>query len=102
MLFFAILLSGVCYGQATNVYVTNGGTAAGNCPAGTASAPNLTYTQFNNPANWGTGTGQIGVNSANTYATTVRLCGTVVVPANSVGLIPQGQRYCCTSNYFTF
>ena len=88
---FILLSASVSFGQATNVYLTNSGTAVGNCPAGTTSAPNLTYTQFNNPANWGTGTGQIGVNSGNTYATQVLLCGTVVVPAMNVGLIPQGS-----------
>ena len=83
--FFLTLLAGASYGQATNVYLTNSGTAVGSCPAGTTPAPNLTYTQFNNPSYWGTGTGKIGP------GTTVLLCGTVVIPYNTVGLIPQGS-----------
>lgn len=65
--------------QATNVYVTPSGTAFGNCPAGTGSAPNLTPAQFSqntSPVAWGTGTGQIGP------GTTVLLC----YPGTNVGI----------------
>lgn len=68
-------------GQASNVFVTPSGTATGNCPAGTASAPNLTPSGFNTSSNWGTGTGKIGA------GTTVLICGTFSQPASSGTLL---------------
>jgi len=65
--------SSVVASSGTTVYVTPSGTATGNCPAGTPSAPNLTPAQFNqnsSPVVWGTGAGQIGP------GTTVLVCGT--------------------------
>ena len=66
-----------CFAAATNAYVTPSGSAVGNCPAGTGAAPNFTPSQFNNSANWGSGTAQIGP------GTVVLLCGTFSAPAGS-------------------
>jgi len=76
-LLFAVLFASPALAQATNVYLTPSGTATGSCPAGTASAPNLTPAQFNTGDNWGTGAGKIGA------GTTVLMCGTFNAPAGS-------------------
>ena len=74
-------LPATAFAQASKVYVTPSGTAVGNCPAGTSSAPNLTPAGFNNAGNWGAGTGKIGA------GTTVLVCGTFSEPANSGALL---------------
>ncbi len=77
----ALTVSFSASAQATNVYVTPGGTATGNCPTGTSTAPNLTPSGFNNSSNWGTGASQIGP------GTTVLLCGTLTGTAGQSGLL---------------
>jgi hypothetical protein len=66
--------------SATNVYVTPSGSATGNCPTGTASAPNLTPAQFNTSTSWGSGAGLIGP------GTSILLCGTFTGAAGSTEL----------------
>lgn len=83
---FLMVSAVFAFGQATNVYVTPNGTATGNCPAGTSTAPNFTPAQFNNSSNWGTGTGQIGP------GTTVLMCGTFTSSTQGgTMLTPQGS-----------
>jgi hypothetical protein len=54
-------------GQAVTVYVTQTGSAVGNC----TGTPRLSAAEFSNASNWGTSANQIGP------GTTVLLCGTV-------------------------
>lgn len=72
---FLLCTAPLCFGSATNVYVTPAGSATGSCPAGTGSAPNLVAGSsaaggVNAAAAWGSGTGQIGP------GTTLLVCGT--------------------------
>ena len=69
---------------ATNVYVTPSGTAVGNCPAGTSTAPNLTPTQFSNASYWGYGTSLIGA------GTKVLFCGTFTASVQATLFTVQG------------
>lgn len=86
IIILATLHTSLALGQATNVYVTPSGTVTGNCPSGTASAPNLTAAQFSTSGNWGTGTGKIGA------GTTVLICGAFTSStANATLLLIQGS-----------
>lgn len=69
-------IAGAAHGQAANVYVTQSGSSTGNC----TGSPLLSAAQFNNAANWGTGSSQIGP------GTTVHLCGTFTGSAGSTML----------------
>jgi hypothetical protein len=71
--------------SAAKAYVTPSGSAAGACPSGTATAPNLTPAQFNTSSNWGSGSGQIGP------GTTVLLCGTFTGAAGATELTFQAS-----------
>jgi hypothetical protein len=70
----------MAFGSASNIYITQNGSPSGNCTSNV-----LTPAFFNNAANWGSGSGQIGP------GTTVLLCGTITFPANSSGLTVQGS-----------
>lgn len=74
-------VAGVARGQATSVYVTQNGSAAGSC----TGSPLLSAAQFNNSASWGTGSSQIGP------GTTVHLCGTFTGSAGSTMLALKGS-----------
>jgi hypothetical protein len=83
VVFFCIVFcmaSAMAFGSASNIYITQNGSPSGNCTANV-----LTPAFFNNAANWGSGSGQIGP------GTTVLLCGTITFPANSSGLTVQGS-----------
>lgn len=67
---FMMLFTPLMFASATNVYITPNGNAQGACTAN-PQAP----AWFNNPANWGTGAGQIGP------GTVVLLCGTFSNPS---------------------
>lgn len=62
------------FSQAANVYITPNGQAQGACTTNPQSPA-----WFNNPANWGTGTSQIGP------GTTVNLCGTIATELTAHG-----------------
>jgi hypothetical protein len=71
--------------NSTNMYI--GQSALGRAD-GSDCADTLPYTFFNNAANWVSTTptaSQIGPGK------TVHLCGTIMIPVNTVGLIPQGS-----------
>jgi hypothetical protein len=80
--FISWLSVGSAFGSAANAYVTSSGGAVGNCPSG---ATTFTPAQFNSSANWGSGTSQIGP------GTTVLICGTFTIPANTSGFTTQGN-----------
>ncbi len=77
----SILFQFIAYASATNVYVTPAGSATGNCPAGTGPAPNFTPSQFNSGSNWGSGSGQIGADTA------ILICGTFTGTAGQNNLL---------------
>jgi hypothetical protein len=63
--FLGLLLVGSAFGSATNIYITQSGSASGNCTTNVQ-----TPAFFNNSSNWGAGSSQIGP------GTTVLVCGT--------------------------
>jgi hypothetical protein len=76
----ALILCGVgvtgASAQASNVYITQSGSGSGVCTTGVQPV-----SFFNNSANWGSGSGQIGP------GTTVHLCGTFNAPAGADGYL---------------
>ena len=68
------------FGSATNIYITQTGAASGNCTAN-VQTPDF----FNNAANWGSGSAQIGP------GTTVLICGTFGIQQGASGLIVNGS-----------
>lgn len=77
---FIVLAAPLMFSSATNVYITPNGSAQGAC----TSNPQ-TPAWFNNPANWGSGSSQIGP------GTTVTICGTFTGTAGSTELVFQGS-----------
>jgi hypothetical protein len=78
---FVIALSPLTFAaSAAKIYITPNGTAQGAC----TTSPQ-TPAWFNNSANWGSGSGQIGP------GTTVTLCGTFTGTANSTEFSFQGS-----------
>ena len=71
---FMMLFAPLMFASATNVYITPNGSAQGACTTNPQ-----TPAWFNNSANWGSGTAQIGP------GTTVLLCGTITTPLKIYG-----------------
>lgn len=71
---FMMLFAPLMFASATNVYITPNGAAQGACTTNPQ-----TPAWFNNSANWGSGTAQIGP------GTTVLLCGTITTPLTFKG-----------------
>jgi hypothetical protein len=70
--------------QAPNIYITQSGATAGNCPTG-ATLHNPAW--FNTSGNWGSGGTQIGA------GTVVLLCGTITTTLALQGNGASGNRY---------
>ena len=77
---FTVLPAVGSFASAPNIYITQSGSASGNCTTNVQ-----TPAFFNNPSNWGGGANQIGPGTA------VLLCGTLTFPAGTSGLIAQGS-----------
>jgi hypothetical protein len=78
--FLFLLSSAAAFGSAANIYITQSGSATGNCTTNVQ-----TPTFFNDAANWGTGASQIGP------GTTVLLCGTFTGAAGATEFTFQGS-----------
>ena len=78
---FSLIVSATsAFGSASNIYITQPGTATGNCTSA-VQTPNF----FNNSVNWGSASNQIGP------GTIVHLCGTITGTAGQAGLTFQGS-----------
>ena len=80
ILIFVSALSALGFSSATNVYITPNGTSQGTCTTNPQSPA-----WFNSPANWGSGSSQIGP------GTTVTVCGTFTGSADSTEFTFQGS-----------
>jgi hypothetical protein len=78
---FVMLVSILGFGSASNIYIAQNATGAGN---GSDCADTYALSFFNTSGNWGSGSTQIGP------GTTVHLCGTITLPVNAVGLTAHG------------
>jgi hypothetical protein len=78
--FICLVATSSAFGSATNVYITQSGSATGNCTTNVQ-----TPAFFNNAANWGSGASQIGP------STTVLICGTFTGAAGATEFKFQGN-----------
>lgn len=78
--FLLIALAPWCFGSASNIYITEAGSPTGNCTSN-VQTPSF----FNNSANWGSGSNQIGP------GTTVLICGTFTGSAGDTEFTFQGS-----------
>jgi hypothetical protein len=80
LFFIALIAAGEAFASAANIYITQNGAAAGNCTSNVQ-----TPAFFNNSANWGSGSNQIGP------GTTVLICGTFSGSAGGTEFTFQGS-----------
>jgi len=78
--FLILITASAAFGSATNVYITQSGSASGNCTTNVQ-----TPAFFNNASNWGSGGSQIGP------GTRVLICGTFTGSANATAFTFQGS-----------
>jgi hypothetical protein len=78
--FLVMVFAVSAFGSATNIYITQNGSPTGNCTTNVQ-----TPAFFNNAANWGSGSNQIGP------GTTVLFCGTFTFSAGASGFTVQGS-----------
>ncbi len=78
--FFLLLSASAAFGSASNIYITQSGSASGNCTSNVQ-----TPAFFNNANNWGSGGSQIGP------GTVVLICGTFTGGAGATEFTFQGS-----------
>jgi hypothetical protein len=80
VLFICLIATSSAFGSATNIYITQSGSASGNCTTNVQ-----TPAFFNTSSNWGSGASQIGP------GTTVLICGTFTGTAGATEFTFQGS-----------
>src|SRR5208283_4990871 len=80
IIFICLIATSSAFGSASNIYITQNGSPSGSCTSNVQ-----TPAFFNNSANWGSGSSQIGP------GTTVLLCGTFTFGAGATGFAVYGS-----------